>query len=146
MVLLHGGYLTAHTWDVVCLTLRDEYRCYALDQRGHGESEWPAAVDYGTAAHVADVTAFIAALGLERPILVGQSMGGMNALAYAARAERELTALIVVDTGRSVEWEQGAAEVAGFVMGDTEFASLDAASEAAKPFNPRRDRALLRRS
>ncbi len=40
MVFLHGGALTAHTWDLCCLALRDEYHCIALDQRGHGDSDW----------------------------------------------------------------------------------------------------------
>src|SRR5258708_7549841 len=35
MLFLHGGALTAHTWDLCCLALRDEYHCIALDQRGH---------------------------------------------------------------------------------------------------------------
>jgi len=35
MLFLHGGALTAHTWDLVCLALREEYHCLALDQRGN---------------------------------------------------------------------------------------------------------------
>ncbi|HEY1798281.1 MAG TPA: hypothetical protein VGG57_19365, partial [Stellaceae bacterium] len=34
IVFLHGGALNAHTWDLVCLALRDDYHCVALDQRG----------------------------------------------------------------------------------------------------------------
>src|SRR5205807_8011531 len=33
LLLLHGGCLTAHTWDLVCLALRAEFHCLALDQR-----------------------------------------------------------------------------------------------------------------
>ena len=39
ILFLHGGGLNAHTWDLVCLALRGEYHCIALDQRGHGDSE-----------------------------------------------------------------------------------------------------------
>jgi hypothetical protein len=39
VVLLHGGGLTAHTYDLICLALRDTYRCFAPDLRGHGDSE-----------------------------------------------------------------------------------------------------------
>lgn len=35
LLFLHGGRLTAHTWDLVCLTLRSCFRCVAMDQRGH---------------------------------------------------------------------------------------------------------------
>ncbi len=40
VVLLHGGSLTAHTWDLAALLLRDHYHLVALDQRGHGDSGW----------------------------------------------------------------------------------------------------------
>src|SRR6202050_84873 len=71
IVFLHGGGLTAHTWDCVAATLRDRYRCVALDQRGHGDSEWSPVIDYRIASHVGDIEGYIDALGLERPILVG---------------------------------------------------------------------------
>ena len=41
IVFLHGGGLTAHTWDNVCLGLHSDYRCYALDLRGHGKTDQP---------------------------------------------------------------------------------------------------------
>src|SRR5262245_49859397 len=40
MVFLHGGGLNVHTWDLVCAALKPERHCIALDQRGHGDSEW----------------------------------------------------------------------------------------------------------
>src|SRR5690348_10982585 len=40
IVFLHGGALTAHTWDLVCIGLRGTYRCISLDLRGHGDSDW----------------------------------------------------------------------------------------------------------
>jgi len=39
VVLLHGGGLTAHTWDMAALILRDRYHLVALDARGHGDSD-----------------------------------------------------------------------------------------------------------
>src|SRR5438552_15884787 len=59
VLFLHGGGLTAHTWDLVCLALRSEYRCLALDLRGHGDSEWSPEMDYGLEAHRDDVDALI---------------------------------------------------------------------------------------
>src|SRR5688572_19519391 len=40
VVLLHGGSLTPHTWDLAALLLRHRYHLIALDQRGHGDSGW----------------------------------------------------------------------------------------------------------
>src|ERR1700739_1542703 len=37
LLFLHGGALTAHTWDLCCLALRDEFHCIALGHRGHGD-------------------------------------------------------------------------------------------------------------
>ena len=37
LLFLHGGALTAHTWDLCCLALRDEFHCVALDQRRRGK-------------------------------------------------------------------------------------------------------------
>src|SRR5215211_6317154 len=76
IVFLHGAGLTAHTWDLVCLRLRPYYRCLALDLRGHGESEWSRPLDYSLEAHAGDVAAFVGALGLVNPIVVGMSLGG----------------------------------------------------------------------
>ncbi len=50
ILFLHGGALTAHTWDLCCLALRDEFHCIALDQRGHGDSDWAPDADYSIAA------------------------------------------------------------------------------------------------
>ena len=53
VLFLHGGRLTARTWDYVCLGLRSQVRAVALDMRGHGDSDW--ADDYTLDARVADV-------------------------------------------------------------------------------------------
>ena len=145
LVFLHGGCLTAHTWDLVCLAMRNEFRCLALDQRGHGDSEWSPTLDYAPAAHARDLEALVAHLSLERPVLVGQSMGGMNALAYAARPGAQLAGLVLVDVGPDIRW-QGAARIADFVQGPAELDSVEAFVVRARAFNPSRDPRLLRRS
>jgi esterase len=145
ILFLHGGGLTAHTWDLVCLALRRSYRCLALDQRGHGESAWPPDGDYGAEAFVADIKALVEQLQLRRPVLVGQSLGGINALSYAARHADELTALVVVDAGPQVRWEDGQ-RIRDFISATSEVQSLEEFVERARAFNPRRDPRLLRRS
>jgi hypothetical protein len=99
ILFLHGGGLNAHTWDLVCLGLRRERHCLALDQRGHGDSEWSPEMDYSTESHVGDLEAFVDRLGLDRFVLVGMSLGGANGLAWAGHHSRRLAGLVLVDVG-----------------------------------------------
>jgi pimeloyl-ACP methyl ester carboxylesterase len=143
VVLAHGGGLTAHTWDGVCARLRDEHRCLALDLRGHGESDW--AKEYGIRAHVRDIAALVDAIAPERPVLVGHSLGGLAAITYAAEHGDRLRGLALIDVDVRVAPHQ-VRSIADFFAGPREFASMDAAVEAARRFNPRRDPAVLRAS
>src|SRR5262245_7251022 len=145
VLFLHGGGLNAHTWDLVCAALRRERHCVALDQRGHGESEWSPQMDYSTESHVGDVEAFVQARGLERFVLVGMSLGGANALAWAAQHSRQLAGLVLVDVGPETRSE-GVRKIQAFTSEATPLASVDEFVERAMSFNPRRNRELLRRS
>ena len=145
VLFLHGGGLNAHTWDLVCASLRDERHCLALDQRGHGESEWSPTMDYATESHAADLDAFVARLGLSRFVLVGMSLGGVNALAWAARHSRRLDGLVIVDVGPEIRTD-GVRKIQAFTSEATPLASVDEFIERAMSFNPRRNRELLRRS
>jgi esterase len=145
IVFLHGAALNAHTWDVVCLMLRRQHHCYALDQRGHGESAWAEDVDYTIDAHRSDIEAFVDHLSLDRFILVGHSMGGFNAFNYAFHHSHRLAALVLVDAGPSM-LTKGARRIFDFVSETAESDSLEQIMEKAMAFNPRRDPRLLRRS
>jgi len=144
VLFLHGGGLNAHTWDVVALMLRERYRCIALDQRGHGDSEWSPAIDYGVETQVGDVEGFIELLGLANPVLVGQSMGGLNAIAYATRHSDTLKGLVVVDVGPEVN-AAGAQRIRDF-SSTPQLDSREEFLERAVKFNPLRDPEVLRRS
>jgi esterase len=144
ILFLHGGGLNAHTWDIVALTLRDRYRCIALDQRGHGDSEWSPSIDYGVETQVQDVEGFVDALKLDHPVLVGQSMGGLNSMAYAVRRSARMKGLVVVDVGPEIN-AGGVQRIREFAS-TPELASPDAFLERAVQFNPLRDPAVLRRS
>jgi pimeloyl-ACP methyl ester carboxylesterase len=145
VLFLHGGGLNAHTWDLVCAALRRERHCLALDQRGHGESEWSPEMDYATESHVGDLEAFRQALGLERFVLVGMSLGGANALAWAGQHSRRLAGLVLVDVGPEMRVE-GTRKIAAFTSDATPLDSLEQFVDRALAFNPRRNRELLRRS
>jgi esterase len=144
ILFLHGGGLTAHTWDCVAVMLRERFRCVALDQRGHGDSEWSPVVDYRIASHVADIEGFIAATALVRPILVGQSMGGLNSIAYATRHSDAMRAMVIVDVAPEIS-APGADRIRDFAS-TPELDSPEAFLERAVKFNPLRNPAVLRRS
>ncbi|MBC9716388.1 alpha/beta hydrolase [Streptomyces sp. TRM66268-LWL] len=96
LVLLHGLAGHAGEWDEAARALRDLYRVVALDQRGHGaSSRLPG--DVSRAAYVADVVAVVRELGLERPVLVGQSLGGHTALLTAAAHPDLARGLVLVE-------------------------------------------------
>ncbi len=144
ILFLHGGGLNAHTWDVVALMLRERYRCVALDQRGHGDSEWSPVIDYAVESQRRDVAGFIDALKLANPVIVGQSMGGLNALAYASRHHQHMKGLVVVDVGPEIN-PAGVQRIRDF-SSTPELDSPEAFLELAVKFNPLRDPAVLRRS
>jgi len=101
VVLLHGGSLTAQTWDYVALALRADFRLVAIDLRGHGASDWGD--DYSIEGYATDVLAVVDGLGIERTHLVGMSLGGMVACEFALRHADRTESLVMVDvTSRPV--------------------------------------------
>jgi esterase len=144
ILFLHGGGLNAHTWDLVCVMLHDRYRCIALDQRGHGDSEWSPTVDYAVETQVRDIEGFIEQLGLTELVLVGQSMGGLNSIAYAIRHSDKLRGLVVVDVAPEIN-PAGAQRIREFAS-TPELDSLEAFLERAVKFNPLRSPTILKRS
>ncbi|MGZ3625272.1 MAG: alpha/beta fold hydrolase [Ktedonobacteraceae bacterium] len=97
ILLLHGLASSAHIWNLVApqLDMRG-FTVYALDQRGHGESEKPdSGYDFDTI--LADDADALAALEIEHPILVGHSWGAMVALQYTALHVERIKSLVLVD-------------------------------------------------
>lgn len=145
LVLLHGGHQSAHSWDLVSLHLAQRYRVLALDQRGHGDSEWPRDAAYSNHAMALDAEAFIAELGLQRPIVIGHSMGARNAMLLTRRNPSRLRALAVVDVGPEVS-ERGRQVIAGFVQQNQEFDGLEQFVENVRRYDPYRSREHIERT
>jgi pimeloyl-ACP methyl ester carboxylesterase len=145
IVVLHGGHQSAHSWDLVSLYLAQRYRVLALDQRGHGDSEWPRDVEYSNNAMALDAEAFIGALGLQRPILMGHSMGGRNSLLLTRRDPSRLRALVVVDVGPEVS-DRGREVIAGFVQANQEFDDLEHFVANVRKYDPYRSREHIERT
>lgn len=98
LLFLHGGAAHAHWFDRVAPSFADRFHVVSLDQRGHGESEWPLPPAYATEDFAADIAAVAGALGWERFVLAGHSMGGHNAIGFAAWYAERLAALVVIDS------------------------------------------------
>lgn len=145
VVLLHGGGLNAHTWDLICLMLRDRYHCIALDQRGHGDSEWSSSLEYSHQTQADDIEGLLDTLALRSPLLIGMSMGGLNSIEVAARRSAKLSGLVLVDVGPRLR-RQGTERIRAFVSEDAILPSVEDFVERALRFNPRRDRGILRTS
>jgi pimeloyl-ACP methyl ester carboxylesterase len=145
LLFLHGGALTAHTWDLCCLALRDEFHCIALDQRGHGDSDWAPDADYSIGAQREDIKGFVDTLGLDRFVLAGMSLGAINALAFAIHYPERLSHLVLIDAGPEVR-RPGSRRIRDFVNGSAKQETLEEIIERALAFNPRRDPLILRRS
>jgi pimeloyl-ACP methyl ester carboxylesterase len=98
VVFVHSYAGSSAHWAAQLAHLRPAQRAVALDSRGHGRSEAPAAGDYAVESLAADIAAVVDALGLERFVLVGHSMGGAAALAYAAAHPERVAGLVLVGT------------------------------------------------
>ena len=99
ILMLHGISQQAHSWDFISLPLSVDYRVIALDQRGHGDSDWSPNGYYSTDIYVGDIEGVVGAMGLENFHLMGHSMGGRNSLAWASGRQGVLKSLTIVDTG-----------------------------------------------
>lgn len=102
LCFLHGGSAHAHWFDAVAPAFADRYEVIALDQRGHGESDWPRpsanGTAYATESFASDLLGVMDALGWKDMTLCGHSMGGHNAMAFAAWHPDRIRALVVVDS------------------------------------------------
>lgn len=95
VLLLHSyAGSTAH-WKAQLAHLRRRRRALAMDLRGHGRSDPPFSHDYGVEALAGDIAAVANALELRRFVLVGHSIGGAAAAAYAGRHPRHVAGLVL---------------------------------------------------
>jgi pimeloyl-ACP methyl ester carboxylesterase len=143
VVLLHGGGQTRHSWGTTLGAVADRgWHAYAVDLRGHGESDWAPDGDYTLDAFAGDVLEISDAFDTP-PVLVGASLGGIASLAAIGEhpEERVARALVLVDVAPRME-EEGRMRIGAFMMEhmDEGFASLDEVADAIQAYNPHRPR------
>lgn len=103
LILLHGHGNEAHLWDDFAPCVAPHYRVLAVDQRGHGDSDWDPEGRYDADAMTDDLESLLAALAIERFVLVGFSMGGRVSMAFAGRHPDRLAGLVLVDIGPELD-------------------------------------------
>lgn len=107
IILLHGSNADLHTWEPWAQALRNRYRVIRFDQVGHGLTGPDPDNDYSRHNYVEDVRELADALGLEKFILGGNSMGGKHALAFAVAYPERVAGLVLVDGSGGPMLEQG---------------------------------------
>jgi 3-oxoadipate enol-lactonase len=113
LVLLHSLGTDHRLWLHQIDGLAAEYRLIAPDSRGHGGSGWagpPTLRDW-----VADLDRVLDHARVDRAVVAGLSMGGVQALAFAARHPERVRALVVADSFAELEPEVARAKTDGFV-------------------------------
>lgn len=128
MVLVHGYTSSAESFNGFARNTRDRFHIVAPDVRGHGDSAWSPDGAYGYDEQVADLAAFVDALGLDRFTPVGTSMGGLIVMAYTTGHADRITRLVVNDIGPDIE-ARSHRITANAGARPTSFASLDEAIE-----------------
>lgn len=99
VVMLHGIRGYAETFAGVAHALQPDLRVIAYDQRGRGQSDWDPERRYDTKTYVADLLSVADQLGLQRFDLLGHSMGGINAIVFAAQNPTRVARLVIEDAG-----------------------------------------------
>lgn len=103
LLFVHGFGNEAHVWDDLAPAVAPYYRTLALDLRGHGDSDRDPEARYDYDFHVADLEAVTAALGIDRLVLVGHSLGGRIAMLFAGRHPERMAGLVIVDSAPELD-------------------------------------------
>lgn len=126
LIALHAHVMEALTFAPLAAALAPEWRVVALDQRGHGYSDH--ASSYSRNDYISDLEAFVDHLGLTNFILLGNSLGGVNAYQFAARNPTKVRGLIVEDIGAEV-WD----DLSFALAWEGRFATREALAERVGP-------------
>jgi pimeloyl-ACP methyl ester carboxylesterase len=100
LIALHAHWMEGKTYAPFANAMTPEWRVIAPDQRGHGYSDH--ASNYTREDYLDDIAALYDHLGLEKAVLLGNSLGGINAYQFAARYPKRVQALIIEDIGAMV--------------------------------------------
>ncbi len=150
VLLLHGGGQTRHAWRATAEEMAKQgWTAYAIDPRGHGDSDWIKDGGYDFVDFAADARAVANELTRrsgKQPVAIGASLGGIAALLAEGESERThsnnvFSALVLVDITPRVD-ESGVAKIHSFMRAHAAegFGSIGEAAQAVADYLPHRPR------
>ncbi|WP_428239800.1 alpha/beta fold hydrolase [Gynuella sp.] len=95
LVVMHGLFGSSDNWNSLTKHFSDRYRVISVDMRNHGQSFHSNEMSYVTMAN--DIQQLIASLGLERPVILGHSMGGKVAMQLSLSQPEAYSGVIIAD-------------------------------------------------
>lgn len=140
-LLLHGLGQSRQSWGLAASRLGEQgWRAYAVDLRGHGDSDRPVHSAYEHNDVGSDVIALCASFD-EPPLVIGASMGGAGSLCAQGRADHQLfRGLVLVDITPDVDVEGGKRIIAFMSAHPDGYPDLETASEAIGAYRGGRGR------
>jgi pimeloyl-ACP methyl ester carboxylesterase len=97
IILIHGFASSVVTWYRNMDDLARDHRVYAIDLKGWGLSDKPSEGDYSLLAQAHHVRSFMRAVGIERAVIAGHSMGGTVAVNFAVEYPEAALGIVLVD-------------------------------------------------
>src|SRR5437899_522074 len=150
LMLLHPSSGYGRMWEGTASALGARFHVYALDQRGHGDSGRPDG-DYSAEEYADDLLLFFQAVGIDKAIVAGQSLGGRVGQVFAAIHPERIQALGLVGgphTSNFFPTREETIKVLGsahrMLESPTEFPSVDAAFAYLRSARPRDQEKSLR--
>jgi pimeloyl-ACP methyl ester carboxylesterase len=95
VVFLHAGLMDSRQWDRQLDVFGSRFRAIAYDARGYGRSDAPT-VPF---SHWEDLRGLLDGLDVDRPVLVGNSMGGASEIDFVLECPERVQALVLVGSG-----------------------------------------------
>lgn len=97
VVLIHGVAARADRWRANLDVIADAgFHCYAIDMPGHGFADKKPDFPYGVPGFAGFVGEFLDAIGCQKTILVGTSLGGHTSAMFTCRNPDRVRALVLV--------------------------------------------------
>jgi len=135
MVFIHGAGGSSQLWSEQLASFDHQYTSLALDLPGHGKSEGSLLSSIGDMADF--MNDFSGALGLEKFVLVGHSMGGAIAQEFALQYPEKLRGLVLISTGARLKVSQ---EILGtLAAGQMPFKDVNHLYGSSTPDNKREE-------
>lgn len=97
LLLIHGISSAGSVWHPVIPALAAEFTPIAIDQRGHGDSDKPES-GYLYDDYIGDMDGVLDALRIDRPLIIGHSLGGIVTLWWSAKHPGRAAALVIEDS------------------------------------------------